>query len=974
MRNDPRGSVWRQWDFHFHTPASFDYKDNSVTDQQIVDGLTGAGVSAVVITDHHVMDVVRITNLQRLGGDKLAVFPGIEFRSELGGSETVHYIGIFPEDSDLPSLWMNLQVKLKIAPHDIAMEGNDRIYVRFEQGAEVIHELGGIVSVHAGKKSNSFENIRNTTQYKMAFKTDMMLDHIDLCELGRAEDAGAYRDVIFRSIGKRLPLVMGSDNHDLHSYDRKAICWVKADCTFRGLCHVLNEPDDRVYLGDVPPSVKRVQASRTKYIESVSLGKVADSTLTEAWFDGRIPLNTGFVAIIGNKGGGKSALADIIGLLGDSQKGDHFSFLCGGKFRQPRANKALHFEGEIAWASGRTAKRLLSEGVDGASVEGVNYIPQSYLEKVCNELSGSQNDGFAKELRAVIFSHVEEADRLGHPTLDALLAYRTEETTQAIDLLTGQLREAVRRVLDLEDRNAPAQRQQIENLLAARQAELAAHESNRPPDVPKPQTDPALRQRAEADAALAAAEAEVASLDVEIGKLNTERAAIARQAAAAGKLLARIKNLQSQVAAFERDSSADCHLLGIDLSSVLTFGVETAAVEAMKAISTRRNDEIQAALGAPATSGCLQRRQTKVAEAASIRDKLDEPARKFQEYLLAEREWQEASAVLVGSEDATGTLRFYQKEQKALEALPQGIEAAWDDCLSLAVTIHLEITKLADAHRAAFRPVQRFVEQHPLAKKSRFDLRFDASIVCTEFEQRFLEHINQGRRGSFCGLDDGRDQVRRVLSKASFDTEEGVRAFLEELRSLLGCDHRQKTPEAVRLADQLAKHSSPLALMTFLFGLEYLKPQFSLRWAGKEIEQLSPGERGTLLLVFYLLIDRADVPLVIDQPEENLDNHTVVDFLVPSIKEAKSRRQIIIVTHNPNLAVVCDADQVIHASIDKHAANRVRYVAGAIENPEINELLVNILEGTRPAFDNRDRKYQAERATLRRRFSLPRPT
>lgn len=973
MRNDPRGSVWRQWDFHFHTPASFDYKGNSVTDQQIVDSLIRAGVAAVVITDHHVIDVARITNLQHLGGDKLTVFPGIEFRSELGGKEKVHYIGIFPEDSDVADIWMKLQVKLSITQNDVMREGDERIYVRFEQGADAIHALGGIVSVHAGKKSNSFESIGNTADFKMAFKTDVMLEHIDLCEVGRADDARAYRDVVFRSIGKRLPLVMGSDNHDIHDYDRKAICWVKADCTFRGLCHVLNEPDDRVFLGDVPPSVKRVQASKTKYVDSVSVSKLADSPLTETWFDGQIPLNTGFVAIIGNKGGGKSALADIIGLLGDSKKGDHFSFLCGEKFRHPRPNKAQHFEGEIAWVSGRTAKRLLSDDVDGAAVEDINYIPQSYLEKVCNEISGSQHDGFAKELRTVIFSHVEEADRLGHPTLDSLLAYRTQETTDAIDLLTGQLREAVKRVLDLEDRNTPTQRKQIDNLLTAKRAELAAHESNRPVAVPQPQNDPAHQQRTGASVALAAAETEVASLDVEIGKLTAERGAVAKRAAAADKLLARIRNLQSQVATFEKDSAADCQTLGLDLGTLLTFEVRTEAVEAVQGDAGRRNEEIQAALGAPTTSGCLHRRQMKTAEASSIRDKLDEPTRKYQEYLLADREWQELQAALFGSEHATGTLQFYEREQRALEALPVEIAAAWDVCLILAVAIHKETVKLADAHRAAFRPVQQFVERHRLAK-GRFDLRFDASIVCTGFEQRFLEHINQGRRGSFCGADEGRDRVRQVVSKASFDTEQGVREFLEEIRSLVGCDHRQKPPEAVRLADQLAKHSSPVTLMTFLFGLEYLKPQFSLRWAGKEIEQLSPGERGTLLLVFYLLIDRSDVPLVIDQPEENLDNHTVVDFLVPSIKEAKSRRQIIIVTHNPNLAVVCDADQVIYASLDKHAANRVRYVAGAIENPEINELLVNILEGTRPAFDNRDRKYQAERATLRRRFSLPRPT
>ena len=671
-------------------------------------------------------------------------------------------------------------------------KSDHRIYVPFVRGAEVIHELGGIVSVHAGKRSNSIEAVRNNSDYKMAFKQDLAHDHVDIFEIGDIADLAPYRSLVFRSIGARLPLVMGSDNHDIKSYTRKVPCWVKADCTFSGLCHVLHEPDDRVHLGDLPASVKRVQGSKTKYIQSVAVRKVADSPLAENWFGGEVPLNSGFVAIIGNKGGGKSALADIIALLADSQKGDHFSFLCGEKFRQPRANKATHFEAEITWVSGGTARRLLSDDVDGSSVEAVKYVPQSYLERVCNELGGGQQDGFARELRAVIFSHVEEAERLGHATLDALLEYRTEETTQAIELLTGQLRDAVKRAIDLEDRNTPAHRRQVENHLEAKRAELAAHQSNRPPAVPRPQSDPAPQQRAEADA-LAAAEAEVASLDVEIGKLNGERAGLAKRAAAADKLLARIKNLRSQVAAFERDSEADCQLLEIDLASLLTFDVNTAAVEVVKAEAARRSDEIQAALGSPKAPGLLSRREQKEEEAKSIRDKLDEPARKYQEYLVAEREWQEAEAAIVGADDAAGTLKFYEKEQKALDTLPQEIAAAWEDCFTHSVAIHKEILKLADAHRAAFRPVQEFVEQHPLAK-GRFDLRFDASIVCSGFDQLFLEHINQGRRGTFCGADEGRDRVRQAVSKATFDAEQGVRTFLEEMRSLLNCDHRQKTP------------------------------------------------------------------------------------------------------------------------------------------------------------------------------------
>jgi hypothetical protein len=78
------------------------------------------------------------------------------------------------------------------------------------------------------------------------------------------------------------------------------------------------------------------------------------------------------------------------------------------------------------------------------------------------------------------------------------------------------------------------------------------------------------------------------------------------------------------------------------------------------------------------------------------------------------------------------------------------------------------------------------------------------------------------------------------------------------------------------------------------------------------------------------------------------------------IKEAKRRRQIILVTHNPNLAVTCDAEQVVHAQLDPQAGNKITYTAGGIENPEINRVSIDILEGTRPAFDNRDAKYFAE--------------
>lgn len=97
--------------------------------------------------------------------------------------------------------------------------------------------------------------------------------------------------------------------------------------------------------------------------------------------------------------------------------------------------------------------------------------------------------------------------------------------------------------------------------------------------------------------------------------------------------------------------------------------------------------------------------------------------------------------------------------------------------------------------------------------------------------------------------------------------------------------------------------------------------------------------------------------MILDQPEENLDNETVVSLLVPVLTEAKKRRQIIMVTHNPNLAVVCDAEQVIFSSFDRKGLSTISYVSGSIENSNINSHVVNVLEGTKPVFENRRAKY-----------------
>jgi hypothetical protein len=150
----------------------------------------------------------------------------------------------------------------------------------------------------------------------------------------------------------------------------------------------------------------------------------------------------------------------------------------------------------------------------------------------------------------------------------------------------------------------------------------------------------------------------------------------------------------------------------------------------------------------------------------------------------------------------------------------------------------------------------------------------------------------------------------------------------------------------------------------WLYSSEHISIQYALEYDKVEIERLSPGTRSIVLLLLYLAIDKSDRrPLFIDQPEENLDPKSVFDDLVPHFREARKRRQIIIVTHNANLVVNTDADQVIVASCEPGEQGQlpfIDYATGSIENPSIRAAVCDILEGGERAFLERERRYRLE--------------
>ena len=112
---------------------------------------------------------------------------------------------------------------------------------------------------------------------------------------------------------------------------------------------------------------------------------------------------------------------------------------------------------------------------------------------------------------------------------------------------------------------------------------------------------------------------------------------------------------------------------------------------------------------------------------------------------------------------------------------------------------------------------------------------------------------------------------------------------------------------------------------------------------------------GDLLTDFELHISNAIHPILIDQPEDNLDSEFIYQTLVPVLRRAKERRQVIIVTHNANIAVLGDAEQII---VLKSDAEHGRIISrGSIDNKETRDFACAILEGAEEAFRRRARIY-----------------
>jgi len=124
----------------------------------------------------------------------------------------------------------------------------------------------------------------------------------------------------------------------------------------------------------------------------------------------------------------------------------------------------------------------------------------------------------------------------------------------------------------------------------------------------------------------------------------------------------------------------------------------------------------------------------------------------------------------------------------------------------------------------------------------------------------------------------------------------------------------------------------------------------------RPIQEGSPGQKTAALLAF--LLSYGEEPIVLDQPEDDLDNHLIYDLIVKQLREIKPKRQIIVVTHNANVVVNGDAELVV--ALVAQAGETRQECAGSLQEKKVRDTICEVMEGGREAFEQRYRRIALE--------------
>jgi hypothetical protein len=732
------------------------------------------------------------------------------------------------------------------------------------------------------------------------------------------------------------PCLHGSDAHRIENVTEPALeryCWLYGDLSFETIRQAVIEPEHRVFIGQSPPPEPMV----SEIIRGLTIRSAPWAATPVQHF------NSGLVTIIGARGSGKTALMDLLaaGAGAFSTSPSESSFL-------QRASKPVNLLGDaevnLDWGDDTSCSAQLSavtRGYIDNKPRFVRYLSQQFVEQLCSSA------GLATELRhemeRVVFESTPQEDRLETDNFDDLAASLLEpvvaKRAELQDSINGigieivreeklrdelpQQEEAVRRTT----REIAAIRKELEDLLPKESAEHAKALSGLEDLCTRAELNiEGLRRRRKLLGDLGA--------DVKQTRLVREPA--------------RIRDLQNRFGATALRPhewlSFRMEFVG-DVDAVLDDAVKTIDQQILFAIEGNPKQPINLN-AAPHSNWPLD----------SLRAAREEKKK------------------LVGID--AERRKKYDELQKTLvpqEATSRKLEADVNLAKGAAERRKALMQRRREEYTQAFGTV---AEEEGVLKKLygplRETLKESAGALAklafmVERQVDIDRWVNDGEKlmdlrldSAFRGRGALAEKAREYLSQAwQSGTPEDVDMAMEKFRSDFIEQVKAAQPANI---DPQYRREWPQRVATWLYDITHIKVRYGIVYDDVPVERLSPGTRGIVLLLLYLAVDTHDRrPLLIDQPEENLDPQSVFDELVPHFRAARHRRQVIVVTHNANLVVNTDADQVIIATSERRAAAGlpvISYESGSLENPNIRAAVCRLLEGGKRAFLERERHYR----------------
>ncbi|RUV41285.1 ATP-binding protein [Mesorhizobium sp. M1A.T.Ca.IN.004.03.1.1] len=972
-----KGSDWQRWEPHIHAPGTV-LEDRYPADgwEAYIAALENAAppMRAIGITDYCVT-----SSYERVKAAKEAgrleqcefLFPNVELRLEMGTVKghfvNIHLLANAEDPKHIEELNRFLrQLKFSTAEDEYCCSPADliRLGKRMDRSLATDDKAALRVGV------TQFKVSRNGLQ--AAFRSmEWARDNLIVAVSGNADGTSGVRDgadraireeiekisnVIFASSTKQRdfwlghsataspqeilegygglkPCLWGSDAHELSFVGKPAedrLCWIKGKASFDGLRQACIDPD-RAYVGPTPPS----WSSESQTIDNIKIHGAPWVRTPD------IRLNPGLVTIIGARGSGKTALADIIAAGCDAyfEDADRPSFL-------ERAQEHLWgSEVSVKWLSGETsdAKDLERPGADRDTFPRVRYLSQQFVDRLCSPDGMPQ---MIQEIERVIFE--AHRDRDGTINFQELLELRAQGHREA------RLREetAMNNISEL----IAAEREKItavsglKKQIAEKDALIKGYEKDRGILVPSTTSAIVAQQLQDLLAAADKVRGYLRYYAKQQAGLENLQSDVLDQRLNRGPQT--LRDLKAAHAASKLDEPVWERFL-------LNFtGDVDGAIKAKAALS---NTEVAYWKGSATPS--LLENGSYVADGAD-RTKLS--------LAVLEAEIERLQSLVAVDKQTAEKLAINAKRITEETAKLAVLKEKLSDCEGAAVrraelnedrkggykrvftAILAEETVLKDLYAPL---MLRLATQGGTLAKLSFTVSRVADVKA--WADKAEKELFDLRTGPFRGTGKLLKYANEELKKAwETGDVDAIAAAMEGFREKHQEELLEPAPDRAKDADGFRKWLKRFA--QWLYSSDHISIEYGIKYDGTDIKKLSPGTRGIVLILLYLALDDADdKPLVIDQPEENLDPKSIYDELVPLFRAAKRKRQVIMVTHNANLVINTDADQVIIANVSEMTGDGlpgITYRSGGLDEADIRQSVCEILEGGEAAFRDRARR------------------